>query len=1483
MAQLTIDISGNRGLATKVGTFPYKTQLNNNLRYLESDKIVAGIYNPNRIEGYIAPAIKDSINLEISNVEDFIYNTEPFGFSGIVSPITIPNAPLSRWFLNGSNLFVVDANKNTVDIIKSNITKNIQDIIFYQKHLYYIYENNIHRQEDSDIQTSGILPNLWMTNIADNPKELESVSSNAVFVEGNNNLLYVLDNNKVHSIDSSVAVSDEGRIDAEILTFPEYVRLMKGLDFKNKLYIIYSENSTIESNESTDKYKSPSRKGVFVWNKRSIVGTQSDIIFLEGVNNINDIFQDGHAIYVVVVSSGGTTQIRRFNGANFDTIFEFSSEKDDNFGIDEKVQSRLSIKTTEQGTFFVTNFGEVYLMTFGGGVFHKINSLQDIPASDYEGLEISKVNNSVDITNDVAHNETSGLSISVVNNNTARISLDGFETFTDVSLPTGTFNAIAYNDSLDRFVIVGSGTDNILYSTDGSAWTGVSTGSEEWKHITSNGTGFVAVGTDGDTAYSNDGISWTVNTPVGSVNFERVAYSDVLSLYVAGTDEGQIYSSSDRITWTERIQKETGDFRDMTYNSTGYYVIRENAGKLEVLRSQDLKEFIVTVDSTTYKDAQEIVSLGDDLFVSVGISGKILKITSNGTSLDDSKSISGGNVTRLRVTNNVLFALSTTGKMETTTDGTTWDERTTTISTPLYDVVYVPESAEDEGDDFYIAVGYTTIDNTTFVSGGYSLISTDLSTWNVGNSTKVNATRIAYGNNMLVCSSIENYSNNAQPAFAYSTNRGSSWLFQNSIFQTSQQNNPGIAINREGLVVYLSKMGTGTVDHLFSSKKSDKYKNWNITGIYRDHGFITNPLKTHNIIWTNGQFGTSYEARATVDGINYTSFGNDEHWFIAYGDGKYVAVGYDRLRISTNGGISFTSNGTLSLNTLGIAYGNGAFICTTSTSKIMLRSTNGLSWTQKIANVPTQTMASTITFTNGYFFGQISGTLYRSLDGLTWSAVPTASPVSGRLAVDETLGRVIVYSTTQYAVSNDSGVTWTTYSFPITVADTSYGSASFENGISVIVGNATVSRYPIKLINYDYTLSTGWHSMTTEGMKVKDILYHEQSKKFVAIRDKTYNNEIEYITFTNNINSYEWGSLENQRESNTSSLEEINNTVYLTNSITLPRILSTTNFLTWNGLSTTLATGAIVDIEYIDKFYATTKGNILAINSEDGINWLGFNSLQRPASYIAYSPDKNYTAIAGGNIIYSSQDLQQFSLNVIDSYNQNPYEHLYTSQIYWNKNIDRMVYMTPMGIYHLDGIKTISPGVEEIDTRKVMAIEYFGYYEDYINDIGTIRSGTPTLNIGYEVMNKGLTNGVRMLRIPINHTSTIEGHPNNNNIQNFSLDLYPHQGDVLTGVTLLPKMSTLRDITIYCAPTEDDGEEIMGWIDVYINQQKEPFYTKTVTRKEAHKGYLWFDMNKPNTRAVQFGVRWNKEHKTGDNDMLLSQAVLYYDAYPQAK
>ena len=1502
MSQFTIDISGSYGLNKQTGAFPYKSDYSDNLRYVtDKNSVINGVYNPHRYEGYLAPAISNQIYLEIDE-QNFNYDLAP-SFTGLLKPITITNSQLKRWVINGSNLFELNLGSHGVSVIDSEITSNITDIIFYSKHFYYIYRNNIHRQTDTEISSDGIKPNNWMTNIAVNTSELTEVSNNAKFVEGNNNLLYVLDNNSIHTIDSSVAVSEDGRIDAETLTFPEYVHLIDGVDFKNKLYISYSENNTVDSINSADTYKSPSRLGVFVWNKQSIVGTQSDIIFIEGANAITEIFQDGFNVYAATVSSSGVTQIRRYTGSNFQVIWEFSAPRSGTK--DQKISNKLAIKTTEQGTIIVTNYGEVYLMSLGGDYLYKINNVDTIAGQTYEGFEITKGNNNIGEAIDLAYKNVSSTTTAIaLYNDNVKISDDGFATYTTVSITSGNYTAITYDETNDTFVIVGPST-SIYSDDDGATWTSTSIDSENWNDVEYGDTNVVAVGDGGSINISDDGgATWTA-ADYSTINITSVEYSATEELWLIGTDNGDLYSSSDLSSWTSVLDGSTITLKSTYYYGGLYYTLTYNSstGASIVSSTSDFETYeeLNSFSSVEYDD----LTIGDDVIVVYrGATGyhysDDLGLTWNSDTLNHAPN-------KIRWCDSVFISVSDGGYINTSPDGVTWTTKTSGTTNDLVDVTY---SGDGTTDGYIVVADSGTNPHRPFYSS-------DLNTWadQVVTGTDASAmvnTGVASGNGIAIISE----SNGT--LFCYSLDDGDTWVnpFDEATAYYGSSSNYKM-LWKDGsqsisLAVYDGKSFIPMIQtdtdfddtYLVTSLNKVKYNkkfymfrqgnNPSHAHATYANGLIFVSQNEDNLYYSSDDFESSARLDTPTSDYEFSSK-------IVYGLGYYVistsrststASQRGRVGILAEGdvfdGANFTAKKIDNTPTSGaspsIGANNISDVAFDGTYFIGVN-TNGV---HQFTPTGSATKVSGISFSkvwgaNGIFFGYVSSSdIRKSTDhGDNWSSVTTPFNV-GWIEYDQTAELWVISESNgdSFAYSTD-GSSWTTVTSPITWSTFRF---AIDNGYLVAMTTTNETDDSL-LFCYDiYASSPKWRRPANPPVSnYSTVSYNPNEQLFVFTEYHPYADELDIVSVDANVSDIE------NYFYNVITYSDITSNISTVDSNSGGTLISTGGN-TPNGIhikefsnddldereielyNISITPGRVFDIEYSDTtgtWYVV--GNTSSVVSTDSTSWTKlagstgqYNSVNAiDSKSLIMFPSDNYVAYTTDGTLF-----KYFYPEVPANTYGNAYHDLST---------DDIILLSDNYTFSIDGVKTISPEFDYIDNTKDIVIEYAGYINDYTDEAGEIRVGTPSLFIGMEVIDKNNLNGIRFIKIPINYYGTLLGNTNNVNLASFELDLYPLQGDVKTGVQLLPKRSELRNIMVYCKPTADTGAEVIGYIDVYINQSATAIHTETITRSIANKGYIDIELNRHNVNAVQLGVRWNTAHQTGDNDMLLSQAVVTYD------
>lgn len=103
------------------------------------------------------------------------------------------------------------------------------------------------------------------------------------------------------------------------------------------------------------------------------------------------------------------------------------------------------------------------------------------------------------------------------------------------------------------------------------------------------------------------------------------------------------------------------------------------------------------------------------------------------------------------------------------------------------------------------------------------------------------------------------------------------------------------------------------------------------------------------------------------------------------------------------------------------------------------------------------------------------------------------------------------------------------------------------------------------------------------------------------------------------------------------------------------------------------------------------------------------------------------------------------------------------------------------------------------------------------------------------------------------------------------------QGDIYTKVNYLPSLSTIRDLTIYCAPTSTSAGTTIATINLYKNQSTTAFSTKTITDSMCNKGYVHFNLNEHNCNAIQMEIEYATTSISTTSIFHPSVAILSYE------
>ncbi len=104
----------------------------------------------------------------------------------------------------------------------------------------------------------------------------------------------------------------------------------------------------------------------------------------------------------------------------------------------------------------------------------------------------------------------------------------------------------------------------------------------------------------------------------------------------------------------------------------------------------------------------------------------------------------------------------------------------------------------------------------------------------------------------------------------------------------------------------------------------------------------------------------------------------------------------------------------------------------------------------------------------------------------------------------------------------------------------------------------------------------------------------------------------------------------------------------------------------------------------------------------------------------------------------------------------------------------------------------------------------------------------------------------------------------------------PHIGNVYTGVKYIPVTSQIERIRIYNIPTASSTATDAATVKIYFNQSKTPDITKSISLKEASRGYVDFNIHKQYIHAVQIELEWNASIPLGDDTYAPGVVVISY-------
>lgn len=215
-------------------------------------------------------------------------------------------------------------------------------------------------------------------------------------------------------------------------------------------------------------------------------------------------------------------------------------------------------------------------------------------------------------------------------------------------------------------------------------------------------TGYVTVGTNGTILESTDATTWNQADSGVTTNLNSVCYGN--SMFVAVGDNGVILTSADRMTWVQQTSGVTINLASVCWDGSRFY-----ASSMEGIRDFDWEHpLLISTDGVTWSQIQDTrpgaltdLAIGPTYgsvycVASASEPGSVVyPIASKNwahkpfVSLVDRVDCNG-----IARTNSLYVAVGAGGKIATSTNGSTWVEQTSGVSSDLYGVCYSPDAGK---------------------------------------------------------------------------------------------------------------------------------------------------------------------------------------------------------------------------------------------------------------------------------------------------------------------------------------------------------------------------------------------------------------------------------------------------------------------------------------------------------------------------------------------------------------------------------------------------------------------------------------------------------------------------------------------------------------------------------------------------------------------------------------------------------------------
>jgi photosystem II stability/assembly factor-like uncharacterized protein len=368
--------------------------------------------------------------------------------------------------------------------------------------------------------------------------------------------------------------------------------------------------------------------------------------------------------------------------------------------------------------------------------------------------------------------------------------------------------------------------------------------------------------------------------------------------------------------------------------------------------TQIIKENVLSGETKTLQCGKQKelfgIAYGNGKIVVVGSSNECLISEDGGETWERQQNTGTGSLKKITYAKNKFVAVGDSG-IFISTDGASWTKK---MSGTMNGVIYSDEK------DLFVVCGF-----------GYGAKSTDGETWESVASLP-SCYGICYGNGQFVA--VGYYSSQGIQTVIEVSSDGTTW--------ESVTNSLGVVLNSViwHKTKYIMSGNNGVI------VTTEDMETWNTQAIESLENIALRQLISYsNTIVVVGNGGTIAKSEDATEWEIETSGTTLNLTDIIYAQGKYVAIGQDKIATSTDL-VHWTIQSTGTTTTLfGLCYGNGKFVVV-GESRTLLTSENAITWENHSSAIGTNQVLNSVIFEDNKFVITGNYGIYVSTDTETW-------------------------------------------------------------------------------------------------------------------------------------------------------------------------------------------------------------------------------------------------------------------------------------------------------------------------------------------------------------------------------------------------------------------------------------------------------------------------------------------------------------------